>query len=118
LFGTATDVADLGQLYLKQGGGFISQRLAREATRLHIGDRGIGWMMRTEGSSSGKYFSENSFGHTGFVGNSVWVDPQRELVVALMTNYVFFGRYSERILAFRRTFHDTLIEWLESPADQ
>jgi CubicO group peptidase (beta-lactamase class C family) len=114
LFGTATDCALLGQIYLADGGGFISPRLAREATRQHIGDRGLGWMMRTPGvSSSGAFFSPNSYGHTGFVGNSLWVDPERQLVCALLTNNVFFGRDKETILAFRPKFHDTLITALE-----
>ncbi|HVO41708.1 MAG TPA: serine hydrolase [Aggregatilineales bacterium] len=114
LFGTCTDVAALGQLYLEHGAGFISQALAEAATRPHIADRGLGWMMRTpEGSSSGRYFSPNSYGHTGFVGTSLWVDPQRELVCALLTNNVFFGRHKEAIVAFRRAFHDTVIEALE-----
>jgi serine-type D-Ala-D-Ala carboxypeptidase len=117
LFGTAADVATLGQVYLADGGGFISPRLAREATRLHIGDRGLGWMKRSpEGSSSGKYFSADSYGHTGFVGNSIWVDPQRQLVSVLLTNRVFFGRDPNAINDFRPRFHDTLIESLEGAA--
>jgi len=113
LFGTATDVATVGQLYLADGGGFITPRLAQDAVKLHIGDRGLGWMKRSEGSSSGSYFSPNSYGHTGFVGNSIWVDPERQLVAALLTNNVFFGRDKAAIIAFRRQFHDTLIESLE-----
>jgi len=68
---------------------------------------------RRKGSSSGDYFSEDSFGHTGFVGTSVWVDPQRELVCALLTNNVFYGRAREPITQFRRVFHDTVIKALE-----
>lgn len=114
LFGTATDVATLAQVYLANGGGFLGPRLARDATRLHIGDRGLGWQMRTpEGSPSGQYFSAESYGHTGFVGNSVWVDPQRQLICALLTNRVFFGRDPQAITEFRPRFHDTVIESLE-----
>ncbi len=113
LFGTAADVATLGQVYLANGG-FISPRLARESTRPQIDDRGLGWATRSaQESSSGRYFSPDSYGHTGFVGNSVWVDPQRQLVCALLTNRVFFGRDPEAITRFRPLFHDTLIEALE-----
>jgi CubicO group peptidase (beta-lactamase class C family) len=114
LFGICTDVAALGEIYLKHGAGFISQALADNATHLHIGDRGLGWMMRTpEGSPSGRYFSAGSFGHTGFVGTSLWVDPQRELICALLTNNVYFGRDRRAIVDFRRRFHDGVIEALE-----
>lgn len=114
LFGTASDMATLAQLYLADGGGFITSRLAREATRRHIGDRGLGWMLRSaEGSSSGHYFSAESYGHTGFVGNSVWVDPVRQVVCVVLTNNVFFGRQKDAIIAFRVNFHDALIHALE-----
>jgi CubicO group peptidase (beta-lactamase class C family) len=115
LFGTAADVAALAQRYLAKGGGFISPRLAEEATRAQVQDRGLGWMMRSpEGSSSGRYFSAGSYGHTGFVGNSVWVDPVRALIVVALTNNVFFGRDKAHILAFRPALHDAVIEALGS----
>lgn len=120
LFGTATDAAALGQVYLSNGGGFISQRLAHDATHVHIEDRGLGWMMRSpEGSSAGRRLSAASFGHTGFVGTSLWVDPERELVCALLTNNVFFGRKHparDELVRFRPLFHDTVIEALEGSA--
>jgi serine-type D-Ala-D-Ala carboxypeptidase len=114
LFGTAADMAILGQIYLAKGGGFVPTRLAQEAVRRQIDDRGLGWMMRTPGkSSSGALFSADSYGHTGFVGNSLWVDPQRQLVVALLTNNVFFGRHRDEFFGFRIRFHDLVIECLE-----
>jgi CubicO group peptidase (beta-lactamase class C family) len=115
LFGTARDVAALGQVYLDKGTGFISPELVREATQVQIADRGLGWMLRTaELSSSGQYFSPGSYGHTGFTGTSLWIDPKRRIVCALLTNAVFYGRDKMAILKFRRNFHDRLIETLES----
>jgi serine-type D-Ala-D-Ala carboxypeptidase len=114
LFGTVTDVAGLGHVYLDDGAKLLEPETARLATTRQIEDRGLGWMMRSaEGSSSGQYFSAESYGHTGFVGNSLWVDPARKLVCALLTNNVFFGRDKDNITAFRRQFHDTIIESLE-----
>jgi len=121
LFGTTSDVATLGQIYLAGGSGFISPRMARESTREQIHDpkdpslrRGLGWQMKAfEAPSCGQYFSAESYGHTGFVGNSVWVDPQRELVVVLLTNHVYFGRDKAQITRFRPLFHDTVIEVLK-----
>ncbi|MHB8629494.1 MAG: serine hydrolase domain-containing protein [Aggregatilineales bacterium] len=114
LFGRAADVAALAQVYLDGGGELISPGLVREAIRLQIGDRGLGWMLRSpETSSSGRFFSPNSYGHTGFTGTSVWVDPERSLVCVLLTNRVFYGRDADGIIAFRRAFHNTVIETLE-----
>lgn len=121
LFGTASDVATLGQAYLTGGSGFISPRMARESTREQIHDpqdpsirRGLGWQIKsTEAPTCGQYFSAESYGHTGFVGNSVWVEPQRELVAVLLTNHVYFGRDKTQITRFRPLFHDTVIEALQ-----
>lgn len=114
LFGTARDVAALGQVYLASGGGFISPRLASEATHAQFAERGLGWMMRSiEGSSAGNRFSASSYGHTGFTGTSLWVDPERQIVCALLTNRVFLGRDPEAIQAFRPRFHDAVIEALD-----
>ena len=51
-----------------------------------------------EGSSAGDKFSPKSFGHTGFTGTSLWIDPERALVVATLTNRVYPGRWQEGIL--------------------
>jgi serine-type D-Ala-D-Ala carboxypeptidase len=77
--------------------------------------RGLGWMLRTRGfSTSGQYFSPNSVGHTGFTGTSLWLDPKRSLVVALLTNRVFYGRDNgEKITTFRAAVHDAIIGSIE-----
>ena len=73
--------------------------------------RGLGWLVKArEGSSAGDKFSLNSYGHTGFTGTSLWIDPERTLVVATLTNRVYPGRAKEGILPFRRAVHDTLAE--------
>lgn len=113
LFGTAQDVARFGQAWLDAAVPGISPDLLREARREQVvtdGERrGLGWMLRSyQGSSAGDLFAENAFGHTGFVGNSLWIDPQEQLVVACMTNRVYYGRANDGIIAFRRSLHDWL----------
>lgn len=110
LFGTAMDVASLGQLYFDGGDGLISAALACEATRAQIENRGLGWAINNVPSSAGACLSAESYGHTGFTGTSLWVDPARQLVCGLLTNRVFFGRDAAQIEQFRPLFHDTLIE--------
>ncbi|MBI5556994.1 MAG: serine hydrolase [Deltaproteobacteria bacterium] len=64
------------------------------------------------GSSAGKYINPASVGHLGFTGTSFWIDPQRELVMVLMTNRVHPSRENNRIREFRPLFHDRVIEFI------
>lgn len=67
-----------------------------------------------EGSSSGRYFHPGSFGHLGFSGTSLWIDPSRDLVVVLLTNRIHPSRENTMIRQFRPRFHDAVIEFLSS----
>lgn len=116
LFSNAADIAAFGQAWLTRDPRFnIDRALMDDAVRQHAetdGERrGLGWMLRSlEGSSAGDHFSRDSFGHTGFTGTSLWVDPERALVVAALTNRVYPGREKPGILDFRRAVHDTLAQ--------
>ena len=118
LFATAWEVAVLGQLYLN-GGAYAGQRLlapgtvaemTREQAAFADERRGLGWMLKSlQVSSAGRYFSPRSYGHTGFTGTSLWVDPQRELLVVLLTNRVYYGRSNAAaILALRQAVHESV----------
>jgi len=75
--------------------------------------RALGWDTRSEtGSSSGDFFSSNSFGHTGFTGTSVWADPERNLFVIFLTNRVFPTRENSKILKVRPELHNAVIKAL------
>jgi CubicO group peptidase (beta-lactamase class C family) len=77
--------------------------------------RGLGWLLKTvDDSPAGEFFSMRSYGHTGFTGTSLWIDPERELVIACLTNRVYPGRDKPGIHAFRRTLHDCFAEGLVS----
>jgi CubicO group peptidase (beta-lactamase class C family) len=121
LFSTAWEVAVLGQTYLNGGcygrARILSPETVAEMTRVQVdwGDnpRGLGWLQRSQGwSSSGRLFGPRSYGHTGFTGTSLWVDPGRELVVALLTNRVYSGRDPAGIADFRPRLHDAVVEAL------
>lgn len=73
-------------------------------------NRALGWDTPSEGSSSGHLFSSDAFGHTGFTGTSIWIDPTRDLAVVLLTNRVHPSRENTKILSFRPQLHDTIVQ--------
>lgn len=77
-----------------------------------LGDGGwaLGWTVPTPPSTSGSRFSPRSFGHLGFTGTSVWVDPDRDLTVVLLTNRVHPDRANAALAAFRPAIHDLIYE--------
>jgi serine-type D-Ala-D-Ala carboxypeptidase len=118
LFGQASDLCRLGQLYLRGGESLLSPELAAESTREHFVSRegirrGLGWLLRSDPDPvCSTAFSLASFGHTGFTGTSLWCDPERDLVVVLLTNRVYYGRDPKGIIALRPQVHQRVVEAL------
>jgi beta-N-acetylhexosaminidase len=118
-FSTASDVAAFAQMMLN-GGIYAHHRLVTRATiedftkRREIGDsaRALGWDVPVAPSSAGRYFSKRTYGHTGFAGTSLWIDPERELFVVLLTNRVHPTRANDKIRQVRPVVHDALMESL------
>ncbi|MBK8136973.1 MAG: beta-lactamase family protein [Chloroflexi bacterium] len=118
LFGTAIDIANFGTYWLRQSKVFgVAPELMREAVREQVTSdglrRGLGWVLKAaEGANCGDLFSADSYGHTGFTGTSLWIDPQRQLVVAMMTNRVYAGRDTtvSGIYELRRAVHTLIAE--------
>ena len=100
LFADVADVARAGEWYLAALHGRpspLNAQLARAAIAEAAFDpvlrRGLGWALKTTGENScGGRMSRAAFGHTGFTGTSIWVDPERDAGVVLLTNAVHFGR--------------------------
>ena len=119
IFSTAPDLAAFCQMLLN-GGVYAHQRILRRATvaqfttpqQLSGGTRTLGWAVPTEGGSSGHYFSAHSFGHTGFTGTSIWIDPDRQLFVVLLTNRVHPTRENMKIAKVRVALHDAVMQAL------
>ncbi len=114
LFGKATDLACFGRAWLRGEIGVDALLIAEAVTR-QAGDfeegRGLGWQLKSaQNSPAGNHFHCQSYGHTGFTGTSLWVDPTRGLVVALFTNRVYRGRHEPGIHEFRRRVHDILAD--------
>jgi CubicO group peptidase (beta-lactamase class C family) len=94
LFSSARDLAAFAQMLLN-GGTYDGVRLLRPATisrwtapQTGGSSRALGWDTPATESSAGDYFSPRSFGHTGFTGPMMWIDPERGLFVVLTTNRV------------------------------
>lgn len=78
--------------------------------------RAFGWDTPSpEGSSAGSWFTAEAFGHTGFTGTSIWIDPELDLWVVLLTNRVHPTRENQKHGALRRAVHDAVVLALETP---
>ncbi len=71
--------------------------------------RALGWDTPSERSSAGDYFTEEAFGHTGYTGTSIWMDPELDLWVVLLTNRVHPTRANQKIGPLRRAVHDAVV---------
>ena len=96
LFSTASDLAVFAQMLLN-GGSYNGTRIVADSTvklftRRSAGTRALGWDTCGGHGSCGKYLGDNAYGHTGFTGTSLWIDPDREMFVVLLTNRVHAAR--------------------------
>ncbi|HMA19185.1 MAG TPA: serine hydrolase [Gemmatimonadaceae bacterium] len=92
LFSTAADISIFAQMMLN-GGSYdgvqiISDSTVALFTRRTAGHRALGWDTADGDYGSGKYLTERAYGHTGYTGTSIWIDPDREMFVVLLTNRV------------------------------
>ena len=117
LFSNALDVLRFAACILAEGRSSNGTQLFNPATvRLFATrqseppgtSRALGWDTPTAPSSSGKYFSPSSIGHLGYTGTSLWIDPERELAVVLLTNRTWPDRENKAIQIVRPAFHDAV----------
>ena len=113
LFGTAADLARYAQAWLRLDPRLGPEGLLQDAVREHFSQgserRGLGWMLQKEGSSAGRHAGERAFGHTGFTGTSLWVDPVGGSFAVLLTNRVHPSRESgQNIHILRVAFHEAV----------
>lgn len=119
VFSTAPDLAAFCQMLLN-GGVYAHERILKRATiaqftapqELAKNTRTLGWVVPTEGSSSGHYFGLHSYGHTGFTGTTIWIDPDKQLFVVLLTNRVNPTRENHKIAEVRPAVHDAVMKGL------
>jgi CubicO group peptidase (beta-lactamase class C family) len=117
LFSTAYDVAVFAEFMLRGGAPLLDLHTVELFTRRerHPANtsRALGWDTPSPPSQSGRYFSPDSYGHLGFTGTSLWIDPKRHLSVTLLTNRTWPDRSSQAIKQIRPAFHDAVVEALQ-----
>lgn len=97
-----------GSRFLKKT---VVQKYTSRSLDESIGDWALGFMMPTKGKAScGKYFSLDSFGHTGFTGTSIWFDPTKDLQVIILSNRVHPTRDNKKFVTYRPELHNWIYE--------
>jgi CubicO group peptidase (beta-lactamase class C family) len=115
LFSTAKDLAIFSMTLLNGGEGPNGVRIVKPSTLARgtsrqgkESSRTLGWDSPEGGSSAGQFFSPWSFGHTGFTGTSIWIDPEKDLFVVVLTNRVNPTRSNTRHVQLRRDVADAV----------
>ena len=124
LFSTAADLARLTRMYLNHGildgvrvldSATIERFTARPDSPLS--NRALGWEKPTGSNSAGHRMSARAFGHTGFTGTSIWIDPGQDIFVILLTNRVNPTRENRRIGQVRIGVADAVLGVIQGCAD-
>jgi serine-type D-Ala-D-Ala carboxypeptidase len=116
LFSTGEDLARFAHCLLNGGSPILRPETVAHFTRRQSSpagtSRALGWDTPSAPSQSGKYFSPSSFGHLGYTGTSLWIDPERELSVTLVTNRTWPDCSNQAIKQVRPNFYDAIVEAL------
>jgi CubicO group peptidase (beta-lactamase class C family) len=117
LFGTAEAVGDFARAVLAAFAGSNSRLAAADTIRrfaaragVVTGSRALGWDTMLPSSSCGTKMSATAFGHTGFTGTTLWIDPERDLYVVFLTNRVNPTRENTAIQKIRPALHDAIVD--------
>ena len=119
LFSTAGDIAVFAQMILN-GGIYAHHRVVSRATvaeftahqTIDNSARTLGWDVALDPTATGRFFSAHAFGHYGFTGTSLWIDPERNLFIILLTNRVNPSVDNIKIRRVRPELHDAIFEAL------
>jgi CubicO group peptidase (beta-lactamase class C family) len=114
LFSSAHDLTRFAQMYLN-GGVIGGKRVlpAKEITffteKTLVADRALGWQKPNGSNSAGHLMSAKAFGHTGFTGTSIWIDPVNDVFIILLTNRVDPTRNNNKIGRVRVALADSVM---------
>ena len=118
VFSNAADLATFANSMLHGGIPIVQPQTLRLFTQRQATppgtSRALGWDTPSSPSQSGQYFSAQSFGHLGYTGTSLWIDPEKQLAVVLLTNRTWPDCQNQAIRQVRPAFHDAVIKALEA----
>ncbi|MGB9234114.1 MAG: serine hydrolase domain-containing protein, partial [Terriglobales bacterium] len=116
LFSNAEDIARFAHSMLNGGYPILRPETVRLFSRRESAPEGtsraLGWDTPSSPSQSGRYFSARAFGHLGYTGTSLWIDPERQLSITLLTNRTWPDCQNQAIKQVRPAFHDAVGEAL------
>ena len=116
LFSTAKDLTRFAHAMLHGGRPILRPETVALFTTRQVApagtSRALGWDTPSSPSQSGKYFGPTSFGHLGYTGTSLWIDPERQLSIVLLTNRTWPDCANQAIKQVRSKFHDAVVEAL------
>ncbi len=122
VFASAYDVAQFAACMLRQGAPILRPETVKLFTQrddtFADGTRALGWDRPTPPSQSGCYFSPQSFGHLGFTGTSLWIDPERDVAIVLLSNRTWPDRSDQAIKEVRPAFHDLVMQVIANQQKQ
>jgi CubicO group peptidase (beta-lactamase class C family) len=117
LFSSGHDLARFARMYLNGGtldGAVIVQPgTIAQFTAWQVADRALGWQKPDGSNSAGHFMSPQAFGHTGFTGTSIWIDPNHDVFIILLSNRVNPSRANTRIVRVRVALADAVMATLE-----
>ncbi len=117
LFSNASDLAKFAHAMLSGGAPILRRETVDLFTRREAAppgtSRALGWDTPSAPSQSGKYFGPSSFGHLGYTGTSLWIDPARQLSITLLTNRTWPDSSNQAIKNVRPAFHDAVVEAID-----
>ena len=116
LFAAASDLVVFADSMLRGGKPLFHPETVQLFTTRQVSPQGtsraLGWDTPSAPSLSGKYFSRPSFGHVGFTGTSLWIDPERQISVTMLTNRTWPDSSNRAIRQVWPQFHDAVMEAL------
>jgi serine-type D-Ala-D-Ala carboxypeptidase len=114
LFSTAEDMARFAQALLAGGSPIVRpetvELFTRRETTPAATSRALGWDTPSSPSQSGKHLGSRSYGHLGYTGTSLWIDPDRRLSIAMLTNRTWPDSSNQAIKQVRPKIHDAIVE--------